>query len=106
MSAASKAWVGLAAYVIVVDSALVFLEQRNSEAYFTMSTAFENALRHPVKRWPVIASWAILTVHLFDLVLPDDVRRFEPIGVFGRTLSGFGSRVAQTCNLKRGITPG
>lgn len=106
MSAASKAWVGLAVYVIVVDSVLIFLEQKDGQVYFTMSTAFENALKHPVKRWPTTVSWVILTVHLFDLVLPENVRRFEPIGVLGRTLSGFGSRVAQACNLKRGITPG
>jgi hypothetical protein len=57
-----KAWIGLTLYVIAYDSYAV-LTQKD-----TMSTAFLNAIKHPKKRWPVIAAWIYITTHLFKLI--------------------------------------
>lgn len=69
MTPGGKAWIGLTAYVITYDAYAVLHKQD------TMSTAFFNAVRHPRKRWPVIAVWAYLTAHLFKL-LPE---RYDPL---------------------------
>lgn len=37
----------------------------------TLSTAFRQAARHPVARWPVIAVWTVTTLHLFGLLRPE-----------------------------------
>ena len=89
MQPAVKAWIMLAIYVIVVDTVLIVGEQKGREDFFTMSTAFENALRHPVKRWPVILLWGFLTLHLFDIILPENVKRYEPVTLVGRKISEF-----------------
>lgn len=44
----------------------------------TLSEAFYNAVRHPVRKWPVGVVWTYLTVHLFH-VLPE---RFDPLRVW------------------------
>ena len=69
----SKAWAGLAAYIVSYD---VYAIARNKD---TLSMAFYEALRHPVKRWPVIIIWTYITFHLFKF-LPD---RFDPLRMFG-----------------------
>jgi hypothetical protein len=89
MRPAGRAWLGLSAYVIGVDSYLIYKETRQQEGYCTMSTAFEDALRHPVRRWPVVAAWGLLTVHLFDSVIPVNVRKYEPIGVLGKKVGRY-----------------
>lgn len=84
---ATKAWVGLTAYVVIADTYLIYQETKHREGYCTMSTAFEDALRHPAKRWPVSISWALLTLHLFDLVLPEKLKPYEPITGIGRLVT-------------------
>lgn len=56
---AKHAWLGLAGYVVLADAYLIRRRRQ------TMSAAFYEAVRHPVRRWPVVAAWAYLTLHLF-----------------------------------------
>ena len=81
---ANICWLGLIFYVITADAALIIGEIKGKHGWYTMSTACEQALLHPVKRWPVSIIWTILTLHLFDVfLLPGNLRRFEPIGFIG-----------------------
>ena len=75
---ASYAWTGLVGYVIAADVVLVTFERKGLEGFGTMSSAFRDSLAHPVKRWPVIVAWGLLTFHLFDFFFPERVRRVEP----------------------------
>ena len=70
MRPAVVAWAGLAAYITAVDALLIHGEHQGREGYCTMSTAFEEALRHPMKRWPVAVAWGLVTLHLFDAWIP------------------------------------
>jgi hypothetical protein len=36
----------------------------------TLSTAFERSLHHPLSRWPVVLTWAAVTIHLFGRFPP------------------------------------
>lgn len=47
-----------------------------------MSTVFGDALSHPIKRWPVIGTWGLLTAHLFAnlLPIPEGIKKYDPIG--------------------------
>lgn len=45
----------------------------------TLSAEFLEAVRHPRRRWFVIAAWGYLTVHLFG-ILP---RRYDPLTALG-----------------------
>lgn len=81
---AGYAWLGLTVYVLAADSILIVQEYRGKPNYYTMSSGFRYALSHPVKRWPVILMWLLLTFHLFDFFFPASVRRFEPLGALGR----------------------
>ena len=78
------AWAGLAAYVATTDA---WLLRHGRE---TLSQVFGEALRHPIKRIPVIALWAIITLHLFSSLLPSGMRkrlqRVDPIGRLARAL--------------------
>lgn len=87
LNPAGYAWLGLTVYVVASDSFLIIEEHRGKVNYYTMSNAFRESLRHPIKRWPVILMWAILTFHLFDFFFPETIRRFEPIGAAGRLLA-------------------
>jgi hypothetical protein len=79
LSPAAKAWIGLTAYVVAADGFLIYREVQGSQNYYTMSTAFETALRHPIKRWPVGLLWTLLTLHLFDVVFPDSWKQHDPL---------------------------
>ncbi len=68
-SPAFGAWLGLVGYIIAADAILIVFERNGHVRYYTMSTAFRNALSHPWKRWLVIIVWGLLTLHLFDLFL-------------------------------------
>lgn len=81
---AGYAWLGLTVYVLASDTLLVVQERRGKADYYTMSSSFRYALAHPVRRWPVILMWLILTFHLFDFFFPPSIRRFEPVGALGR----------------------
>lgn len=69
------AWAGLTAYIAVADGVLI--SARSS----TMSTAFRTAATHPVRRWPITALWAVVTIHLFCNW------KHDPISAVGRRLS-------------------
>jgi hypothetical protein len=86
---AGYAWLNLTIYVVVTDVFLVIQEARGKENYYTMSSAFRYALMHPVKRWPIILIWFMVTFHLFDFFFPEKVRRFEPLGMAGRLVAPF-----------------
>lgn len=66
----TKGWLGLAAYVAAWD--LLAPE--------TLSQGFEDAWRHPKRRWQVVAAWVFITAHLF-VVLPP---RLDPLRKLGR----------------------
>lgn len=79
-------WVGIAGVVTVVDGVALHLEAtgRVIEAP-TMSRSFFLATRHPVRRWPVLVSWLVLTVHLFT-TWNDPIRRLA--GRVQRAMTG------------------
>lgn len=56
---AELAWLGLVAYVSVVDSYLLATGRE------PMTKAWRNALQHPLNRWVVILAWFFTTKHLF-----------------------------------------
>lgn len=62
---ATKGWIGLAAYVVVWD---LLAEE-------TLSHGFEDALKHPLKRWQLVLAWGFITAHLFCLI----PRRYDPL---------------------------
>lgn len=80
---AHYAWFGLVVYITAVDIALVSLEGRGKEEFYTMSTAFRSGLAHPVHRWPLIVAWTLLTLHLFDFFFPEKVRQYDPVRLVG-----------------------
>lgn len=61
-----RAWLGLVLYVVSYD---VWAAKTNNE---TLSTAFYNSIKHPIKRWPIIALWMYITAHLFKF-LPEAI---------------------------------
>ena len=70
------AWIGLASGITITDIGLIVAKKE------TMSEIFGTALLHPIKRWPVIAAWSIVTLHLFGNLLPPFCRilkRLDPI---------------------------
>lgn len=79
---AGWAWIGLAAYVVVIDSLLLRKHKTHGLPYCSMSEAFGDMLRHPAKRWPVTAVWTMLTLHLFGYFLPGPPgywSKFDPL---------------------------
>lgn len=86
MRPAGWCWVGLAIYVTLADAILIYGRKAGMEGYCTMSQAFEDALHHPVRRWPVVIAWSLVTFHLFDAWLPDSVQRIDPIGWAGSVM--------------------
>lgn len=82
---AGYSWLGLTIYVVAADTVLIIQERRGLQTYCTMSTGFRTALQHPLKRWPVILIWLSITFHLFSFFFPENIRRFEPMGVVART---------------------
>lgn len=40
----------------------------------TLSESFATAVRNPVRRWPTVCSWAIVSAHLFSAI----PRRYDP----------------------------
>lgn len=85
---ATAAWIGLVGYVVAVDSYLIVQEAKGRDGYCTMSTAFKDAVRHPVKRLPLVMAWSILTLHLFPILYPERYHKYEPITLIGRYISG------------------
>lgn len=54
----TKGWLGLAAYVTLWD--LLASE--------TLSAGFADAVKHPRRRWQVVAAWVFITAHLFSIL--------------------------------------
>lgn len=77
------AWIGLVLYVTIIDILLLRLKKQKGYPYRSMSEAFGEALRHPVKRLPIIISWVVLTLHLFGTLIPkrfSKLKNLDPIG--------------------------
>lgn len=58
MRRAWNPWLLLAGAVVIIDAVAL----RTSRS--TLTSAFRGALRHPVRRWPVLAAWALVSSHL------------------------------------------
>lgn len=63
------AWAGLTLYVVAYD-AWAMLHGRE-----TLSSSFFRAVQHPIRRWPTVLLWVIVTLHLFHLI-PE---RYDPL---------------------------
>lgn len=83
ISPAGWCWGGLVGYVLIADSFLIKKSKSGQTHYYTMSTAFRESLAHPIKRWPIMMLWGLLTFHLFDFFFPDKVKQYEPIRFIG-----------------------
>lgn len=64
MRSGGKAWIGLAAYVAAWD--LIAIKTGRE----TLSSSFASAVKHPIRRWPVILTWAYITAHLHTICPP------------------------------------
>lgn len=73
LSPGSKAWIGLAVYVVVADGYLMVNQKK------TMSAVFGDALNHPLRRWPVLVVWGFLSMHLHREVLPGVATKIDPL---------------------------
>jgi len=82
-------WLGLTVYVINADAFLIYNERAGRTNYYTMSSAFRDAVKHPRKRWPIILAWLALTLHLFDFIIPIKIRQYDPLRMAGSGLSRF-----------------
>lgn len=85
------AWIGLVGYVTAVDVALLRMQKHYGEPFNSMSEGFGRSLKHPLRRWPVIAAWAAVTLHLFGAVLPpqlEPLKNIDPIGFVARAAGG------------------
>jgi hypothetical protein len=51
-------WLYLAGAVVAIDA--VALVSKTP----TLTASFRRAVKHPTRRWPVLAAWVILTSHL------------------------------------------
>lgn len=50
----------------------------------TLSSAFGRTIRHPVKRWPILVVYTVITLHLFDRLPP----WLDPLHQYGRLFQG------------------
>jgi hypothetical protein len=64
-----RAWLGVLCYVVAYD-AWAMIHGRE-----TLSHSYYRAIQHPLRRWPTVLVWAVLTLHLFHLI-PD---RLDPL---------------------------
>jgi len=84
MRAGAWGWVGLWGYIVTYDAWLI----RRRKA--TLSEVFGEAVRHPVKRWPVMVAWVAVTLHLFSELIPEPMKRrlapIDPIAAMGRLI--------------------
>lgn len=79
---AVRAWLGLAAYVFVVDVAL------GVTGHEYMTDAWRKALKHPVHRVLVIAAWGFTTKHLFFRNFLPKVDPFGAIAIAVEAIKG------------------
>lgn len=71
----TQAWVSVTLGIAAVDVALVRHHQP------TLSTSIRRTLRHPRKRWPVVACWGLLTAHFLVET------KFDPLGWTARYIT-------------------
>lgn len=69
MTEGDTAWAGLLAYVIAYD---LWAMTQGRE---TLSASYYRAIQHPLRRWPTVLLWLVLTLHLFRII-PE---RFDPL---------------------------
>ena len=58
----TRLWIGLAAYVVAVDLHAAATGRE------TLSSAWWRAVQHPRRRWPVVAVWTYLSLHLHHAI--------------------------------------
>ena len=80
-------WVWLALGITAYDAFLLSTGSRS------LSESFALSVRHPVRRWPTILAWTVLTAHLFA-VLP---RRYDPLHRVAGVLSAKWECMRGTC---------
>lgn len=80
----ARGWIATAAFITVVDWWLI---RHNHD---TLSTVFGESLHHPLQRWPVMVTWAVITIHLFSGLLPvrwrHRMRKLDPLGLLARLM--------------------
>lgn len=82
--AGGYAWIATATGVSFMDCLLIYKHKS------TMSEVFGEALKHPLKRWPVIVAWTILTIHLFSCICPKWVlklKKLDPMTILAEVLN-------------------
>jgi len=80
---ASGVWGWLLLLAVVVAWDVVALR---TEKVDTLSGAFYKALQSPVRRWPTVLVWAVLTMHLFQW--PKFLKRLDPFQFLERIAQG------------------
>lgn len=82
------AWLGLGAYIIAVDTGLLWhnKKKQEKETYVTMSGVFADCIQNSKARWPIIVCWSTMTLHLFKPYLPKELRKLDPITYLSDTL--------------------
>lgn len=70
-----RPWFVLAAAIGAIDLYAIRTGRR------TLSTTFADAAHHPIRRWPTLAAWSYITVHLFGVLPPsrDPISRLATI---------------------------
>lgn len=66
-------WIGLTLYVIGWDGWVI------RHGHETLSSAFARGLECPRRRPFVIATWSLLTIHLFGRFVPRPLNRLDPL---------------------------
>lgn len=78
------AWFGMVGFAGFADYWLI------KHHHDTMSAVWGDAISHPVRRWPLLVSWIVLTLHLFGRILPECVQplgKYDPIGYLARKIA-------------------
>ena len=69
-------WAALAGYIAAYDTWALKTGRE------TLSSAFGRSLRHPIKRWPTLLLYGIVSLHLFNR-LPEWL---DPLHQYGRVI--------------------
>lgn len=96
-SNADWGWLLLAGYVAAYDTWALKTGRE------TLSSAFGRSLRHPIRRWPTLMTWGVITLHLFGR-LPTWL---DPLHHYGRMFRKSPSEVTpgRTVFLAEDLTP-
>ncbi len=74
---AGLGWLGLAGYVLSYDSWAL------ATHHDTLSMVFDRGIKHPVRRWPVIAICVLTISHLFGWI----PRKWDPFHNYANLLA-------------------